>query len=73
MVQDMVKTLKNLLLWNKKADDLESRDAASSTQKLHSDCSETIVVYVIKVGRSSQLNEYMNLYEYQRSESFIDL
>ena len=27
--------------------------------------SETIVVYYIKVGRCSQLNEYMKLYEYQ--------
>ena len=35
--------------------------------------SETIVVYDIKVGRCSQLNEYMMLYEYQRSRSFIDL
>ena len=35
--------------------------------------SETIVVYDIKVGRCSYLNEYMNLYEYQRSRSFIDL
>ena len=26
---------------------------------------ETIVVYDIKVGRCSQLNEYMKLYEYQ--------
>ena len=34
------------------------------------DFSETVVVYDIKVGRFSQLNEYMNLYEYQRS---IDL
>ena len=34
---------------------------------------ETIVVYDIKVGRVSQLNEYMNLYEYQWSWSFIDL
>ena len=34
--------------------------------------SETIVVYV-KVGRCSQLNEYMNQYEYQWSRSFIDL
>ena len=33
------------------------------------DFSETIVVYDIKVGRFSQLNEYMNLYEYQRSRS----
>ena len=37
------------------------------------DFSETIVVYDIKVGRCSQLNEYMKLYEYQRSRSFIDL
>ena len=35
--------------------------------------SETIVVYDIKIGRFSQLNQYMNLYEYQRSRSFIDL
>ena len=35
--------------------------------------SETIVVYDIKIGRCSQLNEYMKLYEYQRSRSFIDL
>ena len=32
--------------------------------------SETIVVCDIKVG---QLNEYMKLYEYQRTRSFIDL
>ena len=37
------------------------------------DVSETIVVYDIKVGRCSQLNEYMKLYEYQRSRLFIDL
>ena len=37
------------------------------------DFSETIVVYDIKVGRCSQLNEYMKLYEYQRARSFIDL
>ena len=35
--------------------------------------SETVVVYYIKVGRCSQLNEYMKLYEYQRSRLFIDL
>ena len=35
--------------------------------------SETIVVYDIKVGRCSEINEYMNLYEYQRSRSFTDL
>ena len=35
------------------------------------DFSETIVVYDVKVGRFSQLNEYVNLYEYQRSRSFI--
>ena len=34
---------------------------------------ETIVVCDIKVGRCSQINEYMKLYEYQRSRSFIDL
>ena len=34
------------------------------------DFSETIVVYDIKVGRFSLLNEYMNHYEYQRSRSF---
>ena len=37
------------------------------------DFSETFVVYDIKVGRFSQLKEYMNLYEYQRSKSFINL
>ena len=29
------------------------------------DFSESVVVYDIKVGRCSQLNEYMKLYEYQ--------
>ena len=37
------------------------------------DFSETIVVYDIKVGKFIQLNEYMKLYEYQRSRPFIDL
>ena len=37
------------------------------------DFSETIEVYDVKVGRCSQINDYMNLYEYQRSSSFIDL
>ena len=37
------------------------------------DFSENMVVYDIKVGRCSQLNEYMKLYENQRSRSFIDL
>ena len=39
------------------------------------DCSasETILVYDIKVSRCNQLNEYMKLYEYQRSRSFTDL
>ena len=37
------------------------------------DFSETIVAYDIKVGRYSQLNEYMKLYEYQRSRSLTDL
>ena len=35
------------------------------------DFSETIVVCDIKLGRFIQLNEYMNLYEYQRSRSSI--
>ena len=35
--------------------------------------SETVVVYYIKVGRCSQLNEYMKLYEFPRSRAFIDL
>ena len=34
---------------------------------------ETIVVYDIKVGRWSQLNEYMKFYAIQRSRSFTDL
>ena len=37
------------------------------------DFSATIVVFDIKVGRCGQLNEYMKLYEYQRSRSFTDL
>ena len=37
------------------------------------DFSETVVVYDIKVGIFSQLNEYMKRYESQRSRSFIDL
>ena len=37
------------------------------------DFSETSVVFDIKVGKCSQLNVYMNLYQYQRSRSFIDL
>ena len=35
--------------------------------------SETIVVYDIKVGRFSPLNEYMKHYECQTSRSFIEL
>ena len=37
------------------------------------DFSEIIVVYDIKVGRCIQLNEYIKLYEYQMSRSFVDL
>ena len=98
----MVKTFKNLLLWNRKADDLEtwytmlstkyyqiySNDAPRLTLTYFTARSnlvpyafvwdfleaivEAIAVYDIKVGRCSQLNEYMKLYEYQRSRSFID-
>ena len=101
----MSKNLKNFLLWNQKADDIETWCAVSSTWdyrmcwwpwvdtdlfygnvKFDSSCfcmgktwgktidfSETIVVYDIKAGRCSQPNEYMKLYEYQRSRSFIDI
>ena len=37
------------------------------------DFSETIVVYDIKIGRCSQLNEYTELYEDKKSRSLIDL
>ena len=37
------------------------------------DFSETIVVCDIKVGRCFKLNDFMNLYENQRSMSFTDL
>ena len=37
------------------------------------DFSKTIVVCDIKVGRCSRLNEYMKLYENQRSRSLIEL
>ena len=37
------------------------------------DFSKTFIVYDIKVGRCSQPSEYLKLYEYQRSRSFIDL
>ena len=35
--------------------------------------SETIEVYVIKVSIYSKLNQYMEIYMYQRSRSFFDL
>ena len=31
------------------------------------DFSETILIYDVSIGRCSELNEYMNLYEYQMS------
>ena len=38
------------------------------------DFSETIVVYDVKVGKCcNELNDYIKLYEYQRSRSFTDL
>ena len=37
------------------------------------DFSETIVVYDVKVGRFSLLNEYMNHYEYQRQGHSLNL
>ena len=101
----MLKTFKNLLLWNQKADYLESgmqhrvleyyqvcsNDDPGMTLTYFTtrsnlvpyafvlekgktmDFSETIVVFDIKIGTCSQLNVYMNLNEYQRSRSFIDL
>ena len=89
----MVKTLKNLLLWNQKADDLESWYAASGTRVLPNllkwcpwvdvDLFYDKVKFgplcfcmgkrknngffrnycsLYKIGRCSQLNEYMKLY-----------
>ena len=101
----ILKQFQNLLLWNRKAGELElemghrvleyyqiySSDApgliliyftarsnfgpyAFVCEKVKTiDFSETIVVYHIKVGRCSQLNEYMKLYESQRSRSVTDL
>ena len=47
----MVKTFKNLL-WNQKADDLETWYATSGAGVLPSiDLSETLVVYDVKVGK----------------------
>ena len=37
------------------------------------DFSETILVYDVKVGRCSQLNEYMKLYEYQNQGHWLTL
>ena len=34
---------------------------------------QTIIVYDIKVGICSELNENINLYQYERSMSFVDL
>ena len=96
-----MKTLKNLLLRNQKADGLETSYAASGARVLPNlfkwwpwvdldlfygkvkfafvwekgktmDFSETIVVYDVKVGRCNKLNDYMNLYDYQRSRLFTD-
>ena len=37
------------------------------------DYSETIEVFGIKVGIYSKINEYLEIYMYQRSRSFSDL
>ena len=34
---------------------------------------KTIAAYDLKVGRGIELNDLMNLHEYQRSRSFFDL
>ena len=101
----MVKTLKNLLLRDQKAYDLETLYVAWGARVLPSlfsddpgltliyftarsklvpyafvwekvktmDFAETIVVYDVKVVRCSNLNEYLKLYECQRSRSLNDL
>ena len=99
------KTFKNLLLWNQKADDLDTLYAALVTRVLPSffqmmtlvwpwpilqrgqmwsllflygkmlklDFQETIEACKVIVGRYSQINEYMTMYDNTRSRSFIDL
>ena len=37
------------------------------------DFSETITASDLKVSKSSHLNEYMEVFEYKRSRSFLDL
>ena len=37
------------------------------------DYSVTIEVYDIKIGKNSKLNEYLEIYMFQRSTSFFDL
>ena len=85
----MVKTFKNLLLWNRLVDVIETWYTASGTRVLPSLLKWwpwvdldlflarfNMVPYAFvweKVDRWSQLNEYMKLYEYQRSGSFIHL
>ena len=90
----MVKTLKSLLLWNQKANELYMQNQVLKYYQVCSNddpgltltyftarsnlvhyafvweqgttiyFSETVVVYDDKVGRCSQLNEYMSLHEY---------
>ena len=67
----MVKTF-NLLLWNQKARSNLVPYAFVWEKGKTVDFSETVLVYDVKVGRC-RTNENMNLYEYQRSRSFIDL
>ena len=101
----MLKTLKNLLLQNRRADFHETWYVASGTPAHHSlykwwpwsdldlfygkvkfgnlcfsigkvktvDFSETIAASDLKVSRSIHLIEYMKIFEYWRSRSFLDL
>ena len=78
----MVKTLKILLLWNQTDDDLECWYAASGTQVLPSLfkwwpwVDPDLFYGKVKFAPlcfCMELNVHMNLYENQRSNSFIDL
>ena len=72
----MVKTCKNLLLCKTERPMTLKKKKKNDFvwEKLKTmDFSATSMVYDIKLGRCSQLNGYMKLYEHQRSKSFIAL
>ena len=61
-----------VLLYGEKVKQWIFQNFLYSFRKIHF-LTFNIVVYDIKVDRCSQLNEYVKLYEYQRSRSFTDL